>query len=117
MTTSFRRFAPLFLAAALAGAAACRDAPDPTIAPGRVVRANGRPERALLALLPGEAKVGEIFQKQPDGRAAVAVFGTGFAPGDTIYWNGRALATAGGGLVLTAPVPAELLERPGAIDV
>ena len=46
------------------------------------------PERALLALIPPQARAGEIFQRQPDGRAGLAVLGTGFTPGDVIPFGG-----------------------------
>lgn len=104
----------------LLAAAACREAPDrdPSIPPGRLSRARGEPGRTLLALAPGQARAGEVFQRQPDGSAGLTVLGTGFARGDVIHWNGRPLSTAyGSSRLLTAAVPAELLARPGEAEV
>ncbi len=82
------------------------------------MRAGGRPERALLALIPAQAQVGEVFQRQSDGGAGLTVLGTGLAPGDQIHWAGRTLGTTmGNSRVLTTSVPAELLGRPGDIEV
>jgi hypothetical protein len=112
------RAARLLLLALLFAPAACREREDPAIAPGRVVRAEGRPERSLLALIPREARAGEIFQRQPDGKAALAVLGTGLTPGDVIHFGGRALPTmAANSRLLTASVPAELLATPGDVEV
>jgi hypothetical protein len=98
--------------------AGCRGRDDSGIAPGRIVRAHGRPERALLALVPPEAFAGEIFQRQPDGKAALAVLGTGLTPGDVIHFGGRALpTTVANSRLLTAPIPPELLARAGDAEV
>jgi len=105
------------LAAAL-GSSGCREREDPRVAPGRILRAHGRPERALLALIPPQARAGEIFQRQPDGKAGLAVLGTGFTPGDVIRFGGRALTTmAANSRLLTASIPPDLLAREGEIEV
>ncbi|HEY7113115.1 MAG TPA: hypothetical protein VIA45_09315 [Thermoanaerobaculia bacterium] len=105
-------------AAILLAASGCGDREQPRIAPGRIVRADGRPERSLLALVPPQARAGEIFQRQPDGRAALAVLGTGLTPGDVIHFAGRALPTAAANSrLLTAAIPPELLARAGDVEV
>jgi hypothetical protein len=103
---------------ALAAAPGCREREALRIAPGRIVRAHGRPERALLALVPAQARAGEIFQQQPDGRAALAVLGTGFTPGDVVRFGDRTLPTmAANSRLLTASIPPELLARAGDVEV
>lgn len=107
-------------AALLLAVAACRDAPerDLSIPPGRLLRARGEPGRSIVALLPRESRCGEVFNRQPDGSAAIAVFGTHLARGDVIHWGGRPLATAyGSSRLLTAAVPLELLARPGEVEI
>ena len=106
------------LVLALVAAPSCREREDPRLAPGRIVRAHGRPERALLALIPPQARAGEIFQRQPDGRAGLAVLGAGFTPGDVIRFGDRALPTmAPNSRLLTASVPPELLAQAGDVEV
>ena len=103
---------------ALVVAPSCREREDPRVAPGRIVRAQGRPERTLLALIPPQARAGEIFQRQPDGRAGLAVLGTGFTPGDVIRFGDRVLPTmAANSRLLTASIPPELLARAGDVEV
>jgi hypothetical protein len=112
---SSRNAAALLLCLA---ALACRETPDPAIAPGRLVRRQPGPVRTISALVPSEARAGEVFQRQPDGRAALAVLGTGLAQGDEIFWDGRRLPTTyGHSRILTATLPAELLAEPGDIEV
>jgi len=106
------------LAAIGLGASGCGDRADPRIPPGRLVRGGGRPERAIFALVPPQARAGEIFQRQPDGRAALAVLGAGLTPGDVITFGGRALPTAcANSRLLTAAIPPDLLARTGDVDV
>ena len=110
-----RRAAALLLVLA---ACARREAPDPSIAAGRLHRAHPGPTRAITALVPAEARAGEVFQRQPDGRAALALLGTGLSLGDEIFWAGRRLPTTfGSSRLLTATVPADLLVEPGDIEV
>jgi arylsulfatase A-like enzyme len=74
--------------------------------------------RALLRLVPDRARVGEVFQRQPDGTAAIAVEGAGFSARDRIYWGAVALETTfGGPRLLTAVVPRALLGRAGDVTV
>jgi hypothetical protein len=103
----------------LAGALACREASPPAaIAPGKLTRAREGPARSLLALSPSESPAGVIFQKQPTGEAAIAVLGTGLAPGDTVAWGGRPLNTTfAHSRLLTAIVPPEVLGEPGEVEV
>ena len=108
------------VAAVLLVAAACtrREAPDPSIAQGRLHRAHPGPARAITTLVPAEALAGEVFQRQPDGRAALALLGTSLAQGDEIFWAGVRLPTTfGSSRLLTATVPEELLAEPGEIEV
>ncbi len=96
----------------------CRESPDPSIGPGRLVRAGGEAGRSLSALVPAEAHAGEIFRRQPDGAAGLLVLGTGLTRGDTIRWNGRPLKTTfGNSRLITAAVAPELLASPGVVEV
>ncbi len=113
---------PSLVAAAILmlAAAACsrREERNPVIAPGRILRARPAAERSLLALIPSEARAGEVFQRQPNGRAALAVLGTGFTSTDVIFWDGHALGTTfGSSRLLTATLPPELLATPREIQV
>jgi hypothetical protein len=102
----------------LLAACACRDAPLPSVATGRVTRARPDAERSLRELVPHEARVGEVFQRQPDGRAGLAVVGTGFTRGDEIRWGGRPLPTTfAHSRLLTTSIPAEWLSVPGPVEV
>jgi hypothetical protein len=109
------------LAAACAGLlllTACRERPAPNIAAGRLTRADGEAVRALRALVPEECRAGEVFGRQPDGDGVLAVLGTGLTRGDVVLWNGQPLKTTfGHSRLLTAAVPARLLESPGRVDV
>jgi hypothetical protein len=106
--------AVLLLAACFCG----RQERDPVIAPGRVSPASGEAARRLLALIPAESRCGEIFQRQPDGRAAIAVLGTGFTRADVVSWGGRPLDTTyGSSRLLTASLSPELLARAGEVPV
>jgi hypothetical protein len=102
----------------LLAASACREEPAPAVATGKILRVRADSARSLLALVPSEARVGEVFQRQPNGRAALAVLGTGFAASDVIYWDGHPLgAFFGNSRLLTATLPPELLEKPGDVEV
>ena len=63
-------------------------------------------------VVPGSTIVKIPFNVQPDGQAALAVFGTDIPGGSTVYWNDQALATTGAGTFIAAKVPAKLLEAP-----
>jgi hypothetical protein len=108
-------------AAAVAGLlwlAACREEAAPEIPTGRLVRAEGGSARSLLALVPEQCRVGEVFGGQPNGEAAVGVIGTGLTRSDVVLWNGRPLKTAFfSSRTLSATVPPELLESPGEVEV
>jgi hypothetical protein len=106
------------LLALLLAACACREPEDMSVAPGRLARTHPEAARSLLALVPDQARADEVFQAQPDGRAALALLGTGFSSGDVVHWGGRPLDTTfGNSRVLTAVVPAELLREPGDVEV
>jgi len=82
------------------------------------VRTEGRAARSLLALVPEQCRVGEVFRRQPNGQAELVVFGTGLTRGDAILWNGHSLKTNfASSRVLSGDVPSALLESPGDVDV
>jgi hypothetical protein len=118
-----RAVLPLLAAAALAlvsAGPACRQRqqqPVPRIAPAEVTRAP-RDDRKIERLHPASGRAGRAFNRQPDGQSALAVAGAGFEKGDAVFWNGKPLMTtfADPNLV-TALVPAKLLEKPGEIIV
>lgn len=106
------------LALLLSVCCACRERPRFSVAAGRIVRARPDAARSLLALIPDRARAGEVLQAQPDGRAGLSLLGTGFSRGDVVSWGGRHLSTTyGHSRLLTATVPAELLARPGEVEV
>ena len=102
----------------LAFAGACRDEAPPAIATGRFVRARLGPERQLLGLVPDRSPAGVVFQRQPDGRAGLAVAGMGFTRGDVVFWGGRRMDTTfSSSRLLTVPIPADALATPGDVAV
>jgi hypothetical protein len=108
------------VAAAILILAACarREDRNPVVAAGTIVRAHPDAERSLLALIPSEARAGEVFQRQPNGLAALAVLGTGFTRTDVIFWDGHALGTTfGSSRLLSATLPPELLANPREVEV
>ncbi len=109
------------LAAACAGLlllTACREPAAPSIPAGRLTRADGEAVRALRALVPEECRAGEVFGRQPDGDAGLLILGTGLTRGDVVLWNGQPLKTTfGHSRLLTAVVPAGLLQSPGLVEV
>lgn len=67
-----------------------------------------------MGLIPDSAPAGVVFQRQPDGRAGLAVVGMGFTKADVVHWDGRHLDTMfSSSRLLTVPIDADLLERPG----
>lgn len=109
------RAAALLILGAILG---CRADPRSFVGTGRISRARGGPERALLALSPALARAGEAFQRQATGESALAVLGAGFSRGDVIFWGGRPLRTTfAHSRLLTAIVPTELIEKPGDVEV
>lgn len=98
--------------------AACREEPPPSIPEGRLVLREGGSIRSVLALVPEQCHVGEVFRRQPNGLAELVVVGTGLTRGDTVLWNGRALKTNfASSRALSVDVPPALLESPGEVDV
>jgi hypothetical protein len=72
----------------------------------------------VLALVPQQCRVGELFRRQPNGQAELVVLGTGLTRGDVILWNGRSLKTNfASSRSLSVDVPPSLLESPGEVDV
>ncbi len=112
---------PTRFSAAVAGLlllAACREEAPPSIPAGRLVRAEGSSARSLLALVPEQCRVGEVFRRLPSGQAELVVVGTGLTRGDAILWNGRRLKTNfASSRALSVEVPPTLLESPGQVDV
>ena len=107
------------IAAVLLAACSCRqDTAPPRVSAGHLGRAHGEPGRTLVGLIPSEARAGEIFQRQPDGHAGLAVLGTGFERGDTVRWAGKPLETTfSNSRFLTASIPPELLASAGEVEV
>ena len=104
--------------ALLLAACACREQASPAVGPGRILRARRDAARSLLALVPDHAGAGELFQAQPDGKAGLALLGTGFSRRDVVSWDGHPLGTYfANSRLLTVLVPPELLARPGEIEV
>ena len=112
---------PTRFSAAVAGLlflAACREEVPPQIPEGRFVRRDGGSARSVLALVPEQCGVGEVFRRQPNGQAELVVVGTGLTRGDVILWNGRPLKTNfASSRALSVDVPPALLESPGQVDV
>jgi hypothetical protein len=112
---------PTRFSAAVAGLlilAACREEAPPRIPEGRLVRREGGAARSVLALVPEQCRVGEVFRRQPNGQAELVVVGTGLTRGDVIVWNGRSLKTNfSSSRALSVDVPPALLESPGEVDV
>jgi len=114
----------LALAAVLAAlpVGACRPsrgsaiaAAEPTPIPGARVE---RFVERIAALYPPDAYAGVAFSVRFDGSSVLGVAGAGFSPSSTVYFGDVPLMTD---FVsrdsLTATVPAELVDRPGTIDV
>jgi hypothetical protein len=99
---------------------ACRQReqqPVPRVAPAEVTRAP-RATRKIERLHPASSRAGQGFNRQPDGQSALAVAGAGFEKGDVVFWNGKPLVTTfADPNLITALVPAKLLEKPGEIVV
>ena len=71
---------------------------------------------------PSSTGVKAAFNVQPDGQAALGVFGTNLSGGNpsggaTVLWNGQPLETKDGGSFLAATVPAALYDAPGIASV
>jgi len=82
------------------------------------VRAEGSSARSLLAIVPEQCRVGEVFRRLPSGQAELVVVGTGLTRGDAILWNGRRLKTNfASSRALSVEVPPTLLESPGQVDL
>ena len=85
---------------------------------GRLERRPGGEARSLLALVPPECRVGEVFRPQPNGHAELVVMGTGLSRDDAILWNGRALPTSyGSSRTIGADVAPALVASPGEIEI
>ena len=112
---------PTRFSAAVAGLlflAACREETPPRIPAGRIVRTEGGSARSLLALVPEQCRVGDVFRRLPNGQAELVVVGTGLTRGDAVLWNGRPLKTGfASSRALSVHVPPALLESPGQVDV
>jgi hypothetical protein len=57
------------------------------------------------------------FNVQPDGQAALAIFGSAIPAGSQAFWNDQPLQTSGGGSWVAAAVPARLYESAGTIEI
>jgi hypothetical protein len=82
---------------------------------------SNQPDRAapphLERVVPDKVLQGEGFQVQPNGRSAIAVAGSNFAPGAKIRVNGQALASTGNDVRLSAFVPDDLTALDGSIPI
>lgn len=113
----------LLFAAVAVWSSGCRgsEAPAPAPAPAAeqsVPAEPPAPSRAIVRLHPATAKVGEAFNRQPNGSSAIAVVGAGFVRGDKAYWGGQVLKTVfGGETTLTAEVPPPLVSQPGDVEI
>jgi hypothetical protein len=75
-------------------------------------------EPRIGRLYPANAAAGLAFNRQPDGRNAIAVAGSNFSPGATVLFDGRPLETTyGNSALLSAIVPKELTVRASTIAV
>lgn len=88
---------------------------------GRRAAASNDPSAPLVRIHrihPATARVGERFQVQPDGSSALAVECDGATPATVVVFNDVPLPTVfGGPRLVTATVPANLLDRPGTYPV
>ena len=76
------------------------------------------PRISLLQLFPGDTRAGAVFNRQPDGRAALAVGCRNATAATRIVFRGVGLPTVyEGSELLTACVPSELYTGPGLVDV
>ena len=72
----------------------------------------------LLSIHPEDSLVGEIFNAQPDGQAAIAVKCSGATNKAVIVFADQELKTVfGGSALLSAQVPRNLYDKPGAYSV
>jgi hypothetical protein len=69
------------------------------------------------SLQPDNAGVKMPFNAQPDGQAALAVFGKNIPGGSTILWDDQPLQTAVGPTFAAAVVPGELYAKPGKASI
>jgi hypothetical protein len=97
----------------------CRQREFPIVRGSDVTPISSRQRpRQITHIYPDRTRSGEPFNRQPDGAAAIAVIGSGFAGGDRIYWNEVALDTTfGDPTLLTAIVPHALYGRPGDVVI
>ena len=101
----------------------CRgsEAPAPAPVPAAeqsAAAAPPAPSRAIVRLHPATAKLGEAFNRQPNGSSAISVVGAGFVRGDKVYWGGQVLKTVfGGETTLTVEVPPGLVSQPGDVAI
>jgi len=113
----------LLFGAVAISSSGCRgsEAPAPAPVPAAeqsAVAAPPAPSRAIVRLHPATAKLGEAFNRQPNGSSAIAVVGAGFVRGDKVYWGGQVLKTVfGGETTLTVEVPPALVSQPGDVAI
>jgi hypothetical protein len=80
-------------------------------------KASARGALKIETLSPAFTSKGKAFNVQPDGSAAIAVVGSGFAPGATILWNAQPLKTSVNDTWVGTLVPGELYARPGTARI
>ena len=84
----------------------------------KLANLDSEPSPILTRLMPSSTAPGQVFNKQPDGSAAIAVMGDHFHQGAVIMFGSTPLATAyGGEHSLSATVRPELFQSPGKYPV
>jgi hypothetical protein len=87
-------------------------------APASATPGEDKRERAISRLHPAQARIGESFNRQPNGSSAIAVVGTGFVRSDKVFWGDQPLKTVfGSETTLTAEVPPTVLSQPGDVQI
>jgi hypothetical protein len=72
----------------------------------------------ISELFPPKTRAGTVFNRQPNGGAAMGLTGANFRQGVVVVFGGTPLETVFSDVDrLSALVPANLLEKPGAVHV
>ncbi|MES1257039.1 MAG: hypothetical protein ABUS51_01360 [Acidobacteriota bacterium] len=79
--------------------------------------ATTRPAIKIDRVEPASTAEKTPFNVQPDGQAALAIFGSDIPAGSQAFWNDQPLQTRGGGNWVAASVPAKLYENAGTAEI